>query len=484
MTEEREKNIKTTIFESSHALLQTISTSLGPKGLDKMLIKDNKTTVTNDGATILKFFTEHPIHQILSNVSSCQDEECGDGTTSVVVLICSLLDAVRGLVDLGVHPSIICDHLEKAKSIALEYIEWAKVPISKENIYNSVVTSLNSKIVNSSVEMAEAAIKAMDYARGNKKEIRIIKKIGGIIDDIKVHKGLLFDTDIVTEKKKVKVAIIQFCVSAPKTNMDSKILVDKPELMEKVILDERKYILEICKKIKKTGCQLLLIQKSIMRDSLSELAKHFLKQLNILTIDRIERKDIEFISNTLGVRPVSDVDLLTPQSLVEVEIQNSEEMLEIKDHGCTVVIRGCDDLVLDEADRSFNDALSVVKCLKEEPFLVPGGGAIEMGISVKILQSREGLIAIMRQIAKAFEGIPYFLSQNAGLDSVETLSELRKAIVNNPSYGVSVRGPNTSDMLEDDNVVQPSKIAKSVVSLAIETVIYILKIDDILPSRR
>ncbi|KAF9762220.1 T-complex protein 1 subunit delta [Nosema granulosis] len=480
MTEEREKNIKTTIFESAHALLQTISTSLGPKGLDKMLIKDNKTTVTNDGATILKFFTDHPIHQILSNVSNCQDEECGDGTTSVVVLICSLLDAVRGLV--GVHPSTICDHLEKAKAMAIEYIEWVKVPISKENIYNSVVTSLNSKIVNSSVEMAEAAIQAMEYAKGQKRDIRIVKKVGGIVDDISVHRGLLFDSDIKTERRMVKVAAIQFCISAPKTNMDSKILVDKPELMEKVILDERKYILEICKKIKQTGCQLLLIQKSILRDSLSDLGRHFLKQLNILTVDRIERKDIESLSS--WIRPVSDVDLLTPESLVEVEIQNTEGMLEIVDKGCTVVIRGCDDLVLDEADRSFNDALSVVRCLNEEPFLVPGGGAVETGISVKIMQSKEGLVTVMRQIAKAFEGIPYFLSQNAGLNSVETLSELRKMVLSNPSYGVSVRGPKTSDMLDDDNVVQPSKIAKSVVSLAIETVIYILKIDDILPSRR
>ncbi|EOB15438.1 T-complex protein 1 subunit delta [Nosema bombycis CQ1] len=495
--QEREIKIKNSIFESSHALLQIISTSLGPKGLDKMLIRDNKTTVTNDGSTILKFFIEHPIHKILSNVSNTQDEECGDGTTSVVVLICSLLDNLRDLLD-SIHPSIICDHLEMVKNIALDYIEWAKVPISKENIFNSVVTSLNSKIANSSLEMAEASIKAMDLVKSKKEDIKIIKKVGGIVDDIKVYEGILYDiqendmvwnnlgsgnlNSINTPTLNIKCLCIQFCLSPPKTSMDSKILIDKPELMEKVLLDERKYILDLCKKIKRTGCGLLLIQKSILRDSLSDLAKHFLKQMNILPLI-IERKEIEFLSKKLNIKPISDIELIKDSK--EIEIQKVDNFLLLKSpSSCTVLLRGCDDLVLDEADRSFNDALSVVNCLKNEPFLVPGGGSIEMGISLKIKECKEGILLVMRKISKAFEGVPYFLSKNAGLNSIETLSELKNKIQSHPSYGVSVRGPKISDMLESDNVVQPSKIAKSIVSLAIETVIYILKIDDILPSRK
>lgn len=483
MDNERELNIKKSIFESAHALLNTLSTSLGPKGLDKMIIKNNKTTVTNDGATILKFFTEHPIHAILSNLSSSQDDKCGDGTTSVVILTCSLLNSVRKLVELNIHPSIICEHLERCKKIATNYIEWAKIPINNVNLFNTVITTLNSKIVGNAVEMASASIKAMDSADYDKKKVRILKRIGGSIDDVMYYNGMLFQSDIKTESKNVKVGVIQFCISAPKTNMDSKILVNNPELMEKMISDERKYILDICKKIKVSGCQLLIIQKNILRDSLSDLGRHFLKQLNILVIERVDRKEIEYICDALKIEPISDVNFMTSDNLRDVEIKNTEDMLEIKGYGSSIVLNGCDDLVLDEVERSLNDALCVVKCLHDEPFIIPGGGAVEMAISNKILESEEGNIFINREISRGFEAIPYFLARNAGLNPIDAVSELKKVIQESPTYGISVRGNNINDMLEDDNVVQPVSISKSIVNLAIETVIYLLKIDDILPSR-
>ena len=483
MKEERESNIRNSIFESAHALLNTISTSVGPKGLDKMIIKQNKTTVTNDGATILKFFTENPIHLFLSNVSTSQDEKCGDGTTSVIILTCSLLNSLKKLLEMNIHPSIICDYLERARNVAISYIEWAKIPVNDVNIFNTVITTLNSKVVGNAVEMASASIKAMEATGYDKNKIRILKKLGGSIDDVLFYKGMLFKSDIKTEKRRVKCGAIQFCISAPKTNMDSKILVDSPLLMEKIISDERTYILDICKKIKMSGCQLLLIQKSILRDSLSELGRHFLKQLNILVIEGLDRKEVEYICEALGIEPISDVNFLTSENLKEVEIKNTEDMLEIKGYGSSIVINGCDDLVLDEVERSLNDALCVVKCLHDENFIVPGGGAIEMAISNKILELEDGNIFINREISRGFEAIPYFLARNAGLNSIEAVSELKKAIRENPTYGISVRGNNINDMLEDDNVVQPASITKSIVNLAIETVIMLLKINDILPSR-
>ncbi|WUR03752.1 T-complex protein 1 subunit delta (CCT4) [Vairimorpha necatrix] len=483
LKEERQSNIRNSIFESAHALLNILSSSVGPKGLDKMLIKQNKTTVTNDGATILKFFTDNPIHLFLSNVSNAQVEKCGDGTTSVIILTCSLLNSLKKLIDMNIHPSIICDHLEKARNIAIDYIEWVKIPNNNLNIFNTVITTLNSKVVGNAVEMANASIKAMEAVNYEKNKIRILKKLGGSIDDVQFYNGMLFDSNFKTEKRTVKCALIQFCISAPKTNMDSKILVDNPLLMEHIISDERKYILEICKKIKMTGCQLLIIQKSILRDSLSELGRHFLKKLNILVLESVDRKEIENISAALNIEPVSDINLFSTENLKEVEIQNTRDFLEIKGFGSSIVLNGCDDLILDEVERSLNDALCVVNCMHEENFIVPGGGAIEIAISKKILESDEGNIFINREISKGFESIPYFLARNAGHNPVEAVSELRNIIKDEPTYGVSVRGHNINDMLEDDNVVQPVSITKSVVNLAIETVSYMLKIDDILPSR-
>ncbi|AFM97802.1 TCP-1 chaperonin subunit delta [Encephalitozoon hellem ATCC 50504] len=484
MAAERLNQVRASIFQASQSLLQTLSTSLGPRGLDKMIVKDKKTVVTNDGATILKYLNQHPIHGILSNMSAAQDEECGDGTTSVVVLAGCLLESVSNLLERNVHPSVICDNLEIAKRIGLKYIDKVKIECDRKDFINNVSTALCSKIASSTGEMAVAAIKGMEYVNGDKSKIRIVKKVGGGLEDARAYKSILLGCDLKDIPKKAKLGVVQFCLSAPKTNMDSKILINDSALMEKLIQEERRYILEMCKKIKKSGCTLLVIQKSILRESLSDLASHFLKQLNILVVNSVDRKDIDYICNSVNVEPVSEIDLLSPGSLVDVEIGEVEGMLEIKGHGCTILLRGCDDTVVEEAERSLNDALCVVKCLEEQPFLVPGGGSIEMGIALMLSECTEGNVYVLREIAKAFEGVPYFLARNAGLYPVEIVSELRKELKQNDCVGISVRSGHAGDMVKEDSVVQPAKVSISVITLAIEAVSMILKIDDILPARR
>ncbi|KMV66572.1 TCP-1 chaperonin subunit delta [Encephalitozoon cuniculi EcunIII-L] len=484
MATERLNQVRTSVFQASQSLLQTLSTSLGPRGLDKMVVKDKKTVVTNDGATILKYLNHHPIHGILSSMSATQDEECGDGTTSVVILAGCLLESISSLLERNVHPSVICDNLEIAKKIGLRYIDRVKMECSEKDLISNVTTALCSKIASSTGEMAVEAIRGMEYVNGDKKNIRVVKKIGGNLDDVKAYKSILLECDLKDIPKKAKLGVIQFCLSAPKTNMDSKILINDPALMEKIIQDERKYILEMCKKIKKSGCTLLVVQKSILRESLSDLASHFLKQLNILVVNSVDRKDVDYICSAMNIQPVSEVDLLSSASLVDIETGEVEGMLEIKGYGCTILLRGCDDMVVEEAERSLNDALCVVKCLKELPFLVPGGGSIEMGIALMLSESTEGNIYVLREIAKAFEGVPYFLARNAGLYPVEIVSELRSELKQNCCAGISVRSGHAGDMVRDDSVVQPAKVSISVVTLALETVSMILKIDDILPARR
>lgn len=484
MAADRLNQVRTSIFQASQSLLQTLSTSLGPRGLDKMLVKDKKTVVTNDGATILKFLCQHPIHGILSSMSATQDDECGDGTTSVVVLAGCLLESIRSLLEKSVHPSVICENLEIAKRIGLRYIDKVKMECSRKDFISNVTTALSSKIVSSSGEMAAAAIEGMEHVCGDKGKIRIVKKVGGGLDDAKAYKSILLECDLKNIPKKAKLGVVQFCLSAPKTNMDSKILVNDPALMERIIQDERRYILEMCKKIKKSGCTLLVIQKSILRESLSDLAAHFLKQLNILVVNAVDRKDVEYLCTTMNIQPVSEIDLLGPSSLIDVEVGEEEGMLEIKGYGCTILLRGCDEMVIEEAERSLNDALCVVKCLEEVPFLVPGGGSIEMGIALALSESTEGNVYVLREIAKAFEGVPYFLARNAGLYPVEIVSELRRELKQNECAGISVRSGHAGDMVRDDSVVQPAKVSISIITLALETVSMILKVDDILPARR
>lgn len=481
---ERLNQVRASIFQASQSLLQTLSTSLGPRGLDKMIVKDRKTVVTNDGATILKYLNQHPIHGILSNMSAAQDEECGDGTTSVVVLAGCLLESISNLLERNVHPSVICDNLEIAKRIGLKYIDKVKVECDRKDFINNVSTALCSKITSSTGEMGVAAIEGMEHVKGDKRKIRAVKKIGGGLDDVKAYKSILLECDLKDIPKKAKLGVIQFCLSAPKTSMDSKILINDSALMEKIIQEERRYILEMCKKIKKSGCTLLVIQKSILRESLSDLASHFLKQLNISVVNSVDRKDIDYICSTMNVQPVSEIDLLNSESLVDVETGEVEGMLEIKGYGCTILVRGCDDMVVEEAERSLNDALCVVRCLEELPFLVPGGGSIEMGIALMLSESTEGNVYVLREIAKAFEGVPYFLARNAGLYPVEIVSELRNELKQNDYVGISVRSGHAGDMVKEDSVVQPAKVSINVVTLAIETVSMILKIDDILPARK
>lgn len=532
---ERTKEIQNSTIISAITLSSSLSTSLGPRGSDKIIIKDKKTLITNDGATILKTLSyNHPINKILSDLSQSQDKNCGDGTTSVVVLTGSILKRCKYLLDKNVHPTLIVKTIEKIKNSCLEYIDSVKIHISNEylnkerfkmyvnepvkdvksetgensdlfiyrdSLLKSVVTSLSSKIVSSSsIEYAPVAVDSVLHVQGNIENIKIVKKIGGAVEDIKFTNSFVLNSNLKNNKtdgilnKKLKMALIQFCISPPKTNIDSKILINDHLLMEKIIKDEREYLLNICKKIKKSGVDLIIIQKSILRDSLNELALHFLSKLNILVIDDVERDEISALSKRLNLKTSVDPDFIQIKEVVlEEKEEHGNKITEIihKDT-CSIVIRGSDNVIVDEAERSLNDALCVVKCLFEDAHLVPGGGAIEMGISNKLMEDsvkvrKEHDVTdysysyIFYEISKAFEDIPYFLARNAGLSSFEIINEMRNKIKEQPFIGINVR-TNSLGCMVQENVVQPVKVSKSIVILALETAAMILKIDDILPA--
>jgi len=291
--------------------------------------------------------------------------------------------------------------------------------------------------------------------------------------------------------------LIQFQLSAPKTNMESTVEVKDYSQMDRILKEEKNYLLGMCNKIKKTGCNVLLIQKSILRDAVNDLSLSFLAKLKILVVKDVERDDIEFITKTLGCKPIASIegftsDRLGTAKLVE-EIHSAGGGL-VKITGVpnpgktvTIIVRGSNKLVVDEAERSIHDALCVVRSLVKQRYLIAGGGAGEIEVSQQLANYAKSLTGrqsyCMRAYAEAFEVIPYTLAENAGLHPISIVTELRNRHAHGEkTAGINVRKGIISDILAE-NVVQPLLVSTSSINLATETVSMLLKIDDLVNTK-
>jgi len=496
---------------AAKAVADAIRTSLGPRGMDKMIhTGGGDVTITNDGATILKEMQVlHPAAKMLVELSKAQDVEAGDGTTSVVVIAGSLLDAAQKLLQKGIHPTTISESFQMAAGKCVELLTDMSTPLElsdRDSLLKSATTSLNSKVVSQysnilSPLCVDAVLKVVDPTRDTNvdlRDIKIIKKLGGTVEDTELIDGLVFSQRTAgyggpNKVEKAKVGLIQFCISPPKTDMENQVIVSDYTQMDRVLREERQYILNIVKQIKKAGCNVLLIQKSILRDAVNDLALHFLAKMKIMVLKDIEREDIEFVCKTVGCRPVASVDHFTPENLgtadLVEEVQAGEgkivKMTGIANAGKTVsvVVRGSNKLVLEEADRSIHDALCVIRCLVKNRALIAGGGAPEIELSLRLMEYANTITGVeqycFRQFAEALEIIPFTLSENAGLNPIATVTELRnRHAQGEKTAGINVRKGAITNILEE-NVVQPLLVSTSAVQLASETVRSILKIDDI-----
>ncbi|KAN0064816.1 T-complex protein 1 subunit delta [Thecaphora frezii] len=525
-------------LSAAKAVSDAIRTSLGPKGMDKMIqTASGEVVITNDGATILKHMAVmHPAARMLVELSQAQDVEAGDGTTSVVVIAGSLLGAAEKMLNKGIHPTIIAESFQRAAAKAVEYLTEISTPIElddKESLLRAASTSLNSKIVsqyssvlapiavdavtrllNSSATAKAAADLASAGAPSSAssksevesvdlRDIRIIKKVGGTIDDTELVEGLVLAQNVIassggpTRMEKAKIAVCQFQLSSPKPDMDNQIVVNDYRQMDKILKEERQYLLNMCKKIKKTGCNVLLIQKSILRDAVNELALHFLAKLKILVIKDIERDEIEFVSKTLGAKPIADIEAFTEDKLASADLVDDVEhsgarvvkITGIKNMGKTVSIlcTGANSLVLEESERSLHDALCVVRCLVKKRALIAGGGAPEVHVSrllAQYAQTLKGMEAYCFQAyAEALEIVPTTLAENAGLNPISIVTELRnRHALGERTAGINVRKGQITNILEE-NVLQPLLVNTSAIELATETVSLLLRIDDYHLSR-
>ncbi|XP_033336600.1 chaperonin containing TCP1 subunit 4 [Megalopta genalis] len=508
-------DIRSSNIQAAKAVSDAIRTSLGPKGMDKMIQAANgEVTITNDGATILKEMNViHPAAKMLVELSKAQDIEAGDGTTSVVVLAGSFLEAAERLLSKGIHPTIISDAFEMAANKAVAVLWTMSIPVDlkdKESLVRAAATSLNSKVVFQQSSLlaplaVNAVLKVIEESKNNVdlNNIKVIKKLGGTVEDTELIEGLMFtqkSCNVNGPKRieKAKIGLIQFCISPPKTDMDHNVVVSDYAAMDRVLKEERAYILNIVKQIKKSGCNVLLVQKSILRDAVSDLAIHFLDKIKVMVIKDIEREDIPFICKTLSCKPIASLDHFVPENLVNAEL--CEEVMtgsskfvkitKIQNPGLTVTIlvRGSNKLVLEEAERSLHDALCVVRCLVKHQTLIPGGGAPEIQIALKMAEYAQSLRDVhaycVKAFADAFEIIPSTLAENAGLNPIATVTELRNRHARGEqTAGINVRKGAITNII-DENVIQPILVSMSAIKLASETVRSILKIDDIVNTNQ
>ncbi|KAL5635692.1 hypothetical protein ACGC1H_004487 [Rhizoctonia solani] len=495
---------------AAKAIGDVVRTSLGPKGMDKMIqTSQGEVIITNDGATILKHIAVlHPAAKMLVELSAAQDIEAGDGTTSVVVLAGSLLGAAEKMLGKGIHPTIIAESFLRASAKAVEYLTDISTPVDlkdKGSLLRAASTSLNSKIVSQySSTLAPIAVSAVTRlitptsANVDLRDIRIVKKVGGTIEDTELVEGVVLNQNVVTTAggptriEKAKIGLIQFQLSAPKPDMDNTVIVNDYRQMDKILKEERQYLLNMCKKIKKAGCNVLLIQKSILRDATNEMSLHFLSKLKIMVVKEIERDEIEFLAKSTGCKPIADIDAFTEDKLGYADLVDEVEksgarivsISGVKNQGRTVSVlcMGANSLVLEESERSLHDALCVVRCLVKKRALIAGGGAPEIHVSRLLSQYAQTLKGMesycFQAYADALEVIPTTLAENAGLNPIAIVTELRnRHALGEKNAGINVRKGLISNILEED-VVQPLLVSTSAVELATETVALLLKVDD------
>ena len=520
--EDKGKDVRLSNIVAASAVADAVRTSLGPRGMDKM-IQDSRgqVVITNDGATILKQMSVlHPTAKMLVELSKSQDIEAGDGTTSVVVLAGSLLRAAEQLLDKGIHPQTITDGFLMAAHKAEEILKEISIPINlsdKEALIHAASTSLNSKVVAQSSDIlapiaVEAVLKVADLGDGNVpisvdlNDVKVCCKIGGTVDDTELVDGLVMPQKVAklaggpNRIPNAKIGLIQFCLSPAKTDMENSITVKDYSQMDRILREERAQLAKMVKHIAKTGCNVLLVQKSILRDSVTNLSLDFCAKAKILVVRDVERDEIDFLSRILGCEPVASLDHFTADKLGSADMVAEESLggsglgsivrftglPPSKGTGCvSVLLRGSTNVVLEEAERSLHDALCVVRSLVKLQALIPGGGCPEMEVSVRLnrwANTIQGVHAhCIRSFAEALEVIPATLAENAGLRSIEIVTQLRSAHANGHKHaGIDLKkGSIEMDVGNNLKVLQPLLVSLSAMKMATETVRMILKIDDL-----
>lgn len=494
---------------AAKSIANTLKTSLGPKGLDKILVSpDGDITVTNDGRTILdKMDVEHEIAKLLVQLSRSQDDEVGDGTTGVVVLAGSLLEQAEQLLDRGIHPIRIADGFEAAARISLTVLDkiaddFVFSKDDREPLIKTAMTALGSKIVSRCQrQFAEMAVDAvLSVAELSRKDvdfelIKVEGKVGGRLEDSILVKGVIVDKDFSHPQmpksiKDARLAILTCAFEPPKPKTKHNLFIESVEGYQKLREYEHNKFVEMVEQVKATGANLVICQWGF-----DDEANHLLLSKQLPAVRWVGGPEIELIAIATGGRIVPRFEELTAEKLGKAGIvkelsfgTTKERMLVIEEcmnsKAVTCFIRGTSRMIVDEAKRSLHDALCVVRNLVRDSRVIAGGGASEIACAQAVSEAADQVSTIeqyaMRAFADALEAIPVALSENSGLPSIETVAHIksRQKIENNPHLGIDCLQKGTSDMKEQ-NVLETLSSKRAQIMLSVQLCKMILKIDDI-----
>src|SRR6476646_4510145 len=498
-------------IQAAKSIAEIVRSSLGPRGMDKMLVDTlGDVTITNDGATILKEIdAQHPAAKMMVEISKATDNEVGDGTSSVVILAGALIEKAEELISKDVHPTIIVDGYRKSATKALEVLNniAQKVNASeKEQLTKIAKTSMQTKLISKeSDEIAQIVVSAIlqvseKIESGNKvdiDDIKVDKKAGGSLRDTKLIKGIVLDKEVVhggmpKRVEKAKIALINSALEIEKTEFDAKINISSPDQMNLFLEEENKMLMTMVDKINKSGANVVICQKGI-----DDIAQHYMAKANILAVRRVKESDMTKLSRATGARVINSLEDLTSKDLGSsdlVEERKVETDKWVFIEGCknpkavTILIRGGSQRVVDEAERAIHDALMVTKDVMEKPAIVAGGGSPESYVAGKLrewsstLSGREQLAA--DKFAESLEVIPLALAENAGMDPIDTLTELRTKQAKGAKWsGIDARSAKIVDMSKLD-IVEPLSVKEQIIKSATEVASMILRIDDVVASSK
>jgi thermosome len=506
----RGKEAQNNNIEAAKVVAEAVKSALGPKGMDKMLVDSfGDVTITSDGRTILdEMDIQHPAAKMMVEVAKTQDNEAGDGTTTAVIISGELLNRAQELIEKSVHPTVIIDGYKKASEKALETLEKIAIRVNIDSpsdyLKKVAMTSMASKLVADHKEyLADIAVKAIlavaekdgDKYKADVDDVKVEKKPGESVRETKLIQGIVLDKDIAhsgmpKRVEKAKIALLDCALEIEKTEFDAKINIESPEQMEGFLKQEEDMLRDMVDKIVKAGANVVLCEKGV-----DDMVQHFLARKGIMAVRRNKKSDMEKLAKATGGKVVTSLDALTAgdlgyAALVEERKIGDDKMTFIE--GCkhpkavTILIRGGTQRIVDEAERSVHDALCVVRDVVEEPKIVAGGGAPELEMSralrkyAETLPGREQLAA--RAFAEAFEAIPVTLTENAGLDPIDILSDLRSRHEKGETWaGIEVIAGKIQDMTRA-GVIEPLAVKKQIVKSATEASTMILKIDDVIAS--
>jgi thermosome len=496
---------------AARTIAEAVKSSLGPKGMDKMLVDSSgDVIITSDGRTILdKMDIEHPAAKMMVEVAKTQDAEVGDGTTTAVILAGELLGKAEDLINKGVHPTVIVEGYNKAADKALETLENIAISVKPENkafLKKVAATSMASKLVSANKEqLADIAVgavlsvaqKAGEGYLVDLDDIMVEKKPGESMSETRLIEGLVLDKEVVhsgmpKRVEKANIALLESALEIKKGEFDTKINIELPEQMDSFLREEEGMLKAMVEKIVASGANVVICQKGM-----DDMVQHFLARKGLLAVQRVKESDMKKLGMATGGKPVTNLEGLSNSDLGFAELVEERKIGDDKMtfiEGCknprsvSILIRGSDKRFLDEAERSVHDALCVVRDVVQAPKIVAGGGAPEMEVAkalrdyAETLPGREQLA--VRSFGEAMEIVPLTLGENAGLDPVDLLLELRTRHEKGEKWaGVDVFEGKIKDMREQE-VYEPLAVKKQTIKSANEAATMILRVDDVIASGR